>query len=86
VAEQPTDSADVEIELRQNPLHRDDKDERKSKKGGRDRIKSKKDEKIMEGLAQYVNPDVKNDNAKKGNAKNTNEERNRKTTKPQKEG
>ena len=65
-AEQPTDGADVEVELRQNPLHIDDKDVRKSGKSERDSVKSKKDEKIMESFAQYMNPGVKNANAKNG--------------------
>jgi len=56
-AEHATGSTNVEVELRQNPLHAD-KDERKSEK-------REKDEKIMEGLAQYMNPGVKNANAKK---------------------
>ena len=63
----PTDSANVEVELRQNPLHVDDKDDRKSEKSERDGIKSDKDKKIMEGLAQYMNQGVNNANAKKAN-------------------
>ena len=74
-AEQATGSTDIEVELRQNPLYIDDKDERKSSKGEkseRDGLKSDKDKKIMEGLVQYMNPGAKNSNAKKANQKKQN--------------
>jgi len=58
-AEEPTDSTDVEIELRQNPLHIDDNDERKRRKSERNRVKNEKEEKIMESFAQYMSLGVK---------------------------
>jgi len=79
IAEEPTHVTDVKIELRQNPLHIDDKDERKSSKSERNCVKSDKDEKVIERLAQYMNPGV-NPGVKKANAKNANQKK-RNTTK-----
>jgi len=68
-AEEPTGSADVEVELRQNPLHIDDKDGRKSEKREMDGVKSEKDKKIMESFTQYMNPGVKEKKKEKTSTK-----------------